>query len=162
MGLPPANARAGFTQRLGGAAPRPGHWSQERAREGKRVLTTAVGLQRDDTGQRELHEGRYHAGVESPGLPQQALRCIREHEATDVLLWKDLEGVFTSGLMTEQGATDTVRGHTAQQGYARPQGHSLLCSYSLLPLGHLPSSTGSRLSFRSAWGSLPQESSLTL
>lgn len=84
------------------------------------MLTAAVRLQGDDTGQRELHEGRYHARVESPGLPQQPLGCIRKREAADVLLWKDLEGVFTSGLMTEQGTTDTVRGHTAWQGHRRP------------------------------------------
>lgn len=75
-----------------------------------------MGLQRDDTGQGELHEGCYHAGVESPGLPQQALGCIWEHKATDVLLWKDLEGVFTSGLMIGQGATDTVRGARSLAG----------------------------------------------
>lgn len=79
------------------------------------MLTTTAGLKRDDTGQREFHKGRYHTGVELPGLPQQALGCIWEHEATDVFLWKDLEGVFTSGLMTgteaEQGAIS--QGHTA-------------------------------------------------
>lgn len=100
--------------------------SQERAREGSegarkgsQVLTTAVGLQRDITGQRELHEGCYYTGVEPPGLPQQALGCVWELETRVDPIWKDLQGVFTSGLMTgreaEQGATDTVRGHTAWQ-----------------------------------------------
>lgn len=81
------------------------------------MLTTAAGPQREDIGHRELHKGRYHAGVEPPGLPQQALWCIWEREARDVLIWKDLDGVFTSGLRmgreAEQGAIDTVRGHTA-------------------------------------------------
>lgn len=94
---------------------------REGGEEGIRVLTTAGCPQRDDTGQRELHKGRYYTGVEPPGLPQQALGCVWEVEAGDVLLRKDLEGVFTSGLMTgreaEQGATDTVRGHTAWRGH---------------------------------------------
>ena len=78
------------------------------------MLTTAVGPQRDIIGHRELHEGCYYAGIEPPGLPQQALGCVWELEARVDPIWKDLQGVFTSGLMTgreaEQGATDTVRG----------------------------------------------------
>lgn len=133
------------------------------------MLTTAVGLQRDITGQRELHEGCYYTGVEPPGLSQQALGCVWELEARVDPIWKDLQGVFTSGLMTgreaEQAAMDTVRGHTAWQGVpagwpgsARPQ--ALFCSCCFPCLDHLPSSTGSCLSFNSAWSSPFQETSL--
>lgn len=146
MGLPPAAA----TFPVHTAAGRSNR-SQERAREGSegarkgsQVLTTAVGLQRDITGQRELHEGCYYTGVEPPGLPQQALGCVWELETRVDPIWKDLQGVFTSGLMTgrevEQGATDTVRGHTAWQdvpagwpGFARPQSGSLLLLLFPLP-----------------------------
>lgn len=96
------------------------------------MLTAAVGLQRDVTGQRELHIGRYDAGVEPLGLLQQAFESIWEHVARDVPLWKDLQGVFTSGLMTgrdaEQGARDTVRGCTAWPG---PTGQPGFCHVSL-------------------------------
>ena len=83
------------------------------ARQGGRVLTTAAVLQRDDASQRELYKRCYHTGVELPSLLQQALACVWEVDALDVTAWKDLEGVFTSGLgrgrEAERRATDTVR-----------------------------------------------------
>lgn len=84
------------------------------------MLTTAAGTQRDLIGHRQFHEGRYHAGVEPPGHRQQALWCIWELAARDVALWNALQRVFTSGLRrgreVEQGAIDTVRGHTTWKG----------------------------------------------
>lgn len=100
-----------------------------------------------------------------PGLLQQALRCVWEREARHVILWKDLDGIFTSGLMTEREAeplaTD-IQGAQPSLGAARPQRCSLFRSCRFLCLGHLLSSTGSRLSFNSAWDSLLREPSLTL
>lgn len=75
------------------------------------VLTTAAGLKRDDTGQRDLHEGRHLAGIEPLGLLEQALGCVWEHEVlfSEALPWKDLDGVVTSGLMTGREAEQGVR-----------------------------------------------------
>lgn len=122
-----------------------------------RVLTTAVGLQRDITGQRELHEGCYYTGVEPPGLSQQALGCVWELEARVDPIWKDFQGVFTSGLMTgreaeqaawtQSGVTQPGKVLAGWPGSARPQSGSLCLCFCL---DHLPSSTGSCLSFNSA------------
>lgn len=81
---------------------------EQEGRGNEPVLTTAAALKRDDTGQRDFHKGCHLAGVEPPGLPEQALGCVREHEVTLSLLWKDLEGVVTSGLMTGREAEQGV------------------------------------------------------
>lgn len=65
-------------------------------------LTTAGGPQGDIAGQRELCKGGNDAGIELAGLPYQALRCVWELEAFDVVFWKDLDRVVPCGLKAEK------------------------------------------------------------
>lgn len=96
-------------------------------------LTAAGGPQGDIAGQRKLYKGGYNAGVELAGFLYQALGCVWEREAFDVVFWKDLDGVFTCGLKAEEENQSLTYGDSCPSPVPYCPFPSLILSVSPLP-----------------------------